>query len=55
LSAGAAGANEDLFDRVLVDRDAIGDRYHLQWSVLTVDADKGLERGDCRFTLRRQC
>lgn len=55
LSAGAAGANEDLFDRVLVDRDAVGDRYHLQWSVLTVDADKGLERGDFRFTLRRQC
>src|SRR6516225_4813190 len=28
LSAGAAGANEDLFDLVLVDRDAVGDRDH---------------------------
>src|SRR5208282_2272155 len=43
LSAGAAGANEDLFDLVLVDRDVVGDRDHLPWSVLTLDADKGLE------------
>ena len=28
LSARAAGANEDLFDLVLVDRDAVGDRDH---------------------------
>jgi hypothetical protein len=30
LSTGAAGPNEDLFDLVLVDRDAVGDRHHLR-------------------------
>ena len=28
LAAGAAGANKDLFDLVLVDRETVGDRYH---------------------------
>ena len=46
LPAGAAGANEDLFDLVLVDRDAVGDRDHLPWSVLTLDADMKRDRGD---------
>ena len=46
LSAGAAGANEDLFDLVLVDRDAVGDRDHLPWSVLTLEAGMGRDRGD---------
>src|ERR1700757_136565 len=46
LSARAAGANEDLFDLVLVDRNAAGDRDHLPWFVLTLDADIGRDRGD---------
>ena len=46
LSAGAAGANEELFDLALVDRDAVGDRDHLPWSVLTLDADMRRDRGD---------
>jgi hypothetical protein len=46
LSARAAGANEDLLDLVLVDRDAVGDRDHLPWSVVTLDADVGRDRGD---------
>jgi len=28
LAAGATGANKDLFDLVLVDRETVGDRYH---------------------------
>jgi len=28
LAAGATGANKDLFDLLLVDRETVGDRYH---------------------------
>ena len=44
LSAGAAGADKNLFDFILVDRDAVGDPDHSPEAVSALDADQRLER-----------
>jgi len=46
LSAGAAGADENLLELVLVDRDVVGDRDHFRRPISALDADHGLERSN---------
>ena len=43
VSAGAAGADENLFDLVVVDRDAVGDPEHLPGTVSALDTDRRLK------------
>ena len=53
LPARATGVDEDFFDFVLGDRDAVGDWGHLPETFSALDADHGLERGNLAREARK--